>query len=324
MRGKELFNVLLLCCCLLILSGSFLPYISVNFPDTNAGWGARSVIQEQLPEMFDENGTFEATAVEMISSMQTENKGGVVKWWFIVVLFLNLVCVLSLLMENKVKYVLIMLLDVLQVCLWFGGVFLALPYGLVRLSGITVTAYTGQNFLGLIRNQEMAELIRVLAKGMRIGYWMPYLFAFVSFILCIVALVTKPKPRYEEERHPRREPRRPEELAEQAQAWNGIPVPGITCVEGPYAGSHAPMEYDEEAIVGNDEEACSLVILSDRISPVHCRVRFDKNRNEYQVMSVSLDGTFVNGYRMEENQWLPLQRGACLKLGMDENILRLD
>ena len=52
MKGKELFNVLLLCCCLLILSGSFLPYISVNFPDTNAGWGARSVIQEQLPEMF--------------------------------------------------------------------------------------------------------------------------------------------------------------------------------------------------------------------------------------------------------------------------------
>ncbi len=56
MKGKELFNVLLLCCCLLILSGSFLPYISVNFPDTNAGWGARSVIQEQLPEMFEEDG----------------------------------------------------------------------------------------------------------------------------------------------------------------------------------------------------------------------------------------------------------------------------
>ena len=55
MKGKELFNVLLLCCCLLILSGSFLPYISVNFPDTNAGWGARSVIQEQLPEMFEED-----------------------------------------------------------------------------------------------------------------------------------------------------------------------------------------------------------------------------------------------------------------------------
>ena len=101
MKGKELFNVLLLCCCLLILSGSFLPYISVNFPDTNAGWGARSVIQEQLPEMFEEDGTFQAAAVDLISDMQTKNKLGMVKWWFIVTLFLNLVCVLSLLMENN-------------------------------------------------------------------------------------------------------------------------------------------------------------------------------------------------------------------------------
>lgn len=129
MKGKELFNVLLLCCCLLILSGSFLPYISVNFPDTNAGWGARSVIQEQLPEMFEEDGTFQAAAVDLISDMQTKNKLGMVKWWFIVTLFLNLVCVLSLLMENNGKYVLILILDLVQAGLWAAGVFVVLPWG---------------------------------------------------------------------------------------------------------------------------------------------------------------------------------------------------
>ena len=103
-----------------------------------------------------------------------------------------------------------------------------------------------------------------------------------------------------------------------------LPLPGITCVAGPYQGSHAPMEFDEEVIVGNDENACSLVIVSDRVSPVHCHVRFNVERNEYSVMSTSVEGTFVNGYRMADDQWLPLQRGACIRLGRDENVLRLD
>ncbi|MDY3917670.1 MAG: FHA domain-containing protein [Candidatus Limivivens sp.] len=332
MRGKELFNVLILCCCLLILSGSFLPYISVNFPDTNVGWTARTMIQEQLPEMFDaETGNFKATAVDLIASMQTGNKCGIVKWWFIAALFLNLVCVLSLLMERKIKYVIILLLDILQPMIWFGGVFLAFPYGIVKYSGIGMTTFVDETLFGLTRVEEILELRTYLFHGMQIGYWMPFAVAFVSFVLCIAALVYKPK------RMP--EPCGPEEnpgtadyygQEEDSGSWpkgvqEDIALPGITCVAGPYEGSHAPMEFEEEVVVGNDEDACSLVILSDEISPVHCRVRFDRQRNEYNLLCLSPDGTFLNGtQRMEENMWLPLQRGACIRLGRDENILRLD
>ncbi len=351
MKGKELFNVLLLCCCLLILSGSFLPYISVNFPDTNAGWGARSVIQEQLPEMFEEDGTFQAAAVDLISDMQTKNKLGMVKWWFIVTLFLNLVCVLSLLMENNGKYVLILILDLVQAGLWAAGVFVVLPWALVRYSQIAVTTYAGNSFFGLISSAEMAELMKLFLKGMRIGYWMPYGMAGVSVILCIIALIKKPKSMqelreeelmqaetkaYAEGGQIQQEPVENPVGESEKPAWDmdriegnqteriQLPPPGITCVAGPYQGSHAPMEFDEEVIVGNDENACSLVIVSDRVSPVHCHVRFDVERNEYSVMSTSVEGTFVNGYRMADDQWLPLQRGACIRLGRDENVLRLD
>lgn len=334
MKGKERFNVLILCCCLLILLGSFLPYIAVSFPNTNAGQAAAGIARQQLPELIQEDGSFSATAVEIISTMQTENKGGVVKAWFIVTLFLNLVCVLSLLTETNGKFVLILALDLLQAALWAGGVFILLPYGIVKASGIAVTAYTGNAVLAfLTRTQEAAQIRDLLLRSMGIGYWMQYVFAFLSFVLCIAAFFAKPKRRPAPE--PARRGRRPSEaerppvarkepIPQEEPEGYGLPVPGVTCVAGPYAGSHAPMEFDEEMVIGSDEDACSLVILSALVSPVHCRVRFDRERNEYLVMSLSVDGTFINNFRIDEHTWLPLQRGACLRLGHDANILQLD
>lgn len=359
MKGKELFNVLILCCCLLILCGSFLPYISVDFPGTNAGQGAKSVAQQQLPELMQEDGSFDAAAVDIISTMQTENKGGFVKAWFIVTLFLNLVSVLSLLAETNKKFLLIFFLDLLQMALWAGGVFILLPYGLVKASGIVTTAYTQSNAVinFLTRTQEAAELRSLLLHSMRAGYWMQYLFAFLSAILCVTALIRK--PRSARQRQPKRRtvpqgvPEQetgyetspaqtetgyvyqneyrpdgmPGENAEGLQGQdeqNSRPLPGITCVAGPYAGSHAPMAYDEELVIGSDEDACSLVIMSRLVSPVHCRLFYDPERDEYHIMSTSAAGTYVNQFRIDENVWLPLQRGACIRLGRDENILRLD
>lgn len=392
MKGKELFNVLILCCCLLILSGSFLPYVSVNFENTNAGWAARSVIQEQLPEMFDqETGNFSATAVDIIASMQTENRGGVAKWWFIATMFLNLLSVLCLLIRRNVKYVLIILLDLMQIALWFGGIFLVLPWVLVWLSGISTTSFTDASLFGLTRVTEIMEIRSQLVHGMRLGYWMPYFFAILSVILCVAALLKKPgvskraekkRPMEWNEGPYRKEPGNagaapyraeygnagpegyrpehenagpegyrgepgdigsvpyrdaPENMG--SDAYRGEPVnvgsapyrpesgiaPGITCVEGPYAGSHADMDPEEEMIVGSDEEACSLVIISSLVEGRHCAVRFDARKNAYQVKSLEPAVTTVIGIGQVENDiWLPLERGTCVKLGADENILRLD
>lgn len=54
-------------------------------------------------------------------------------------------------------------------------------------------------------------------------------------------------------------------------------------------------------------------------------MRFDARKNAYQVKSLEPAVTTVIGIGQVENDiWLPLERGTCVKLGADENILRLD
>lgn len=112
-------------------------------------------------------------------------------------------------------------------------------------------------------------------------------------------------------------------------SWNSQPgykdddvtrsVPVIVGIRGEYAGQELTVSQGEEIVMGRDAQIANLVFSSEKISKIHCRIRFDMKENCYYVTDYSKNGVTVDGGRhLENGKAERLARGSRIMLGDSE------
>ena len=96
-------------------------------------------------------------------------------------------------------------------------------------------------------------------------------------------------------------------------------VPVIVGIRGEYAGQELTISQGEEIIMGRDAQRANLVFSSEKISKIHCKIRFDMKENCYYVTDYSKNGVTVDGGRhLENGKTERLVRGSRIMLGDSE------
>lgn len=93
-------------------------------------------------------------------------------------------------------------------------------------------------------------------------------------------------------------------------------------VTGAYAGAEIVLETDG-IILGRDATEAQLIIDSPKISRRHCRIIYDRQKNQYYVTDYSTNGTFVNNRRLAKGVVEVLPAGTVVSLGDTKNSFRL-
>lgn len=103
-------------------------------------------------------------------------------------------------------------------------------------------------------------------------------------------------------------------------------VPGtIVGIKGVPQGLKIPLKKKEQVIIGRNPDMCNLVI-DDRLCCVsrrHCVVRFDYEKDLYEIYDCSRNGTYCNGKKLRKNTVTETMRGTVLCLGSPDVLFRL-
>lgn len=91
---------------------------------------------------------------------------------------------------------------------------------------------------------------------------------------------------------------------------------------GAYAGAEVALDTDG-IILGRDATEAQLIIDSPKISRRHCRIVYDRQKNQYYVTDYSTNGTFVDNRRLAKGVVEILPAGTVVSLGDTKNSFRL-
>lgn len=94
----------------------------------------------------------------------------------------------------------------------------------------------------------------------------------------------------------------------------------LTCTGGMYAGIQFPLKGDDFLMIGRDSNASQIVIDKDtRVSRTQCQVRYNAERQCFEVVDCSSVGTYLNGIRIERGCIIQCRKGADIRLGNTEH-----
>lgn len=97
--------------------------------------------------------------------------------------------------------------------------------------------------------------------------------------------------------------------------------PGLICKSGIHAGNRFEFKPYENIIFGSDSSRCSIVFdaSSPKISPLHCSISYSPAIGGYIVTDMSMEGTYINGARINANAPFKAVSGSVIALGDDSN-----
>lgn len=98
----------------------------------------------------------------------------------------------------------------------------------------------------------------------------------------------------------------------------------VVCTKGISVGRGLMLPEDKKVIVGKSTRNANLVISNQKISNVHCSIRYNAARNIYIVKDHSTNGTYVNQVRLPKDIAMEYPAGTVLSLadGNDEVTLK--
>lgn len=104
----------------------------------------------------------------------------------------------------------------------------------------------------------------------------------------------------------------PQEPPKKTAAKNGK----VRCTKGATSGvAGYALPQDRKVIVGKSPHQANLVIINnERISNIHCSIRYNASANTYRIKDHSTNGTFVNGARLPKDQSIEYPAGTVLSL----------
>lgn len=102
-----------------------------------------------------------------------------------------------------------------------------------------------------------------------------------------------------------------------------VSVGQVKCTKGIVAGQGFQLPADRKVIVGKSPQNANLVINHPNVSNIHCSIRYNPNHNSYIVKDHSLNGTFVNGVRLQKDIPMEYPAGTILSLADGTNQVTL-
>lgn len=97
----------------------------------------------------------------------------------------------------------------------------------------------------------------------------------------------------------------------------------VRCTEGTAIGQGYRLPEGRKVVVGKSPQRATLVINNPHISNVHCSIRYNAVKNVYIVKDHSMNGTFVNGMRLQNGIAAEYPAGTVLSLADGSNKITL-
>lgn len=126
-----------------------------------------------------------------------------------------------------------------------------------------------------------------------------------------------------------------------APVWNPSPAPVINsnpiptpkpqqpkmgkvkCIAGAAVGKGFMLPADKKVVVGKSKVNANLIIDNPNVSNIHCSIRYNPAHNSYIVKDHSLNGTFVNGVKIQKDVAMEYPSGTVLSLADGSNQIKL-
>lgn len=94
-----------------------------------------------------------------------------------------------------------------------------------------------------------------------------------------------------------------------------VPCPYMYIISGDGAGSRLELPYDRGVVIGRTEGFANIVCVKDvGISRRHCEVYYDSRMNKVIITDFSMNGTWVNGSRLDKYAHYPVEDGSVVEL----------
>lgn len=101
------------------------------------------------------------------------------------------------------------------------------------------------------------------------------------------------------------------------------PMGQVKCTKGVALGQGFSLPEDRKVVVGKNSQSANMVLAHPNVSKVHCSIRYKAATNSYIVKDHSLNGTFVNGVRLQKDVAMEFPAGTVLKLADGSNEITL-
>ncbi|MGN1164956.1 MAG: FHA domain-containing protein [Lachnospiraceae bacterium] len=101
------------------------------------------------------------------------------------------------------------------------------------------------------------------------------------------------------------------------------PMGLVRCTKGVAVGTGFSLPQDRKVIVGKSPQNANLVINNINVSNVHCSIRYNAATNTYFIKDHSMNGTFVNGIRLQKDATMEFPAGTVLSLADGSNEITL-
>lgn len=103
------------------------------------------------------------------------------------------------------------------------------------------------------------------------------------------------------------------------------PVTGaLICTKGTYIGAIIRIKPEQRILIGRDGSLADMIVNLPLVSRLHCEIIYHAKEQEYEIMDLSSNGTFVNGdKRLIRNETYLLKPGTELCFGDRKTIYRL-
>lgn len=101
------------------------------------------------------------------------------------------------------------------------------------------------------------------------------------------------------------------------------PMGQVRCTKGVAVGQGFMIPQDKKVIVGKSSQNANLVINNQNVSNIHCSIRYNPGMNTYIIKDHSMNGTFVNGVRLQKDAAIEYPAGTVLSLADGSNEITL-
>lgn len=95
---------------------------------------------------------------------------------------------------------------------------------------------------------------------------------------------------------------------------------------GEYGGAVFLINSEEKITIGRDPASCVIVVSngSPKVSRKHCSVSFNYDRQKYEITDFSMNGTYVNGVKIQSGVPFFADPGSTIELGDASNSFYLN
>ncbi|MBP3622250.1 MAG: FHA domain-containing protein [Lachnospiraceae bacterium] len=107
-------------------------------------------------------------------------------------------------------------------------------------------------------------------------------------------------------------------------AMNSEVAGAVIGTKGHLLGKIIKLKDKQVLVFGRDASQCDVLVKGEKVSRVHCSIRYDAKKNEYIVRDCSTNGVVVNQkYKLKKDADVRVTAGSTVWLGNSENEITL-